>query len=74
MVSTKRPPSTSEIAQVYELLRLTGHEQRGAFGAFGWQPRRTGRRKATYGTWVSNGSEPIKVDGIPHAKLEDNRR
>lgn len=74
MVSTKRPPSTSEIAHVFDLLKLTGHERRGAFKAFGWQPRQTGRRKLTYGTWVSNGSEPIKVDGKRDAKLRDHPR
>lgn len=70
MVSLRRPLSEAEIERVYDLLGLVDREQNGAIQPPRRQLRSGPKRQAGYGTWISNGSEPLKIGKVKHAQLE----
>lgn len=70
MALTRRPLTVPEIERVFDLLRLTDRERRYSIYTFGRQAKPGGKREARHTTWISNGSEPIKVGRARHAQLE----
>ena len=69
-MATRRSLSDSEIARAYDLLGLTDQQGQSRLKHLDIRPTRDKHHAGRYTTWISNGSEPIKVGRVRNAKLE----